>query len=131
MKKLIPATLAVAAFLALTPAFAEDAAAPAAAATTEAAAPAADAAADAAAVTVTEYTLKDGTTKVVVEGDKVFVVGADGAKTAAPDGDHETTTEGVTLKVKDGMLVKEEAAKEEAAKEAAPATDAAAPANEE
>lgn len=129
MKKLIPATLAVAAFLALTPAFAEDAAAPVAATTeavaTEAAAPAVETATDADAVT--EYTLKDGTTKVVVKGDKVFVVGADGAKTAAPDGDHETTTEGVTLKVKDGVLVKEEAA----ATEAAPATDAAAPAHEE
>lgn len=127
MKKLIPATLAVAAFLALTPAFAEDAAAPVAATTEAVATEAAAPAADAAAVTVTEYTLKDGTTKVSVEGDKVFVVGADGAKTAAPDGDHETTTEGVTLKVKDGVLVKEEAA----ATEAAPATDAAAPAHEE
>lgn len=127
MKKLIPATLAVAAFLALTPAFAEDAAAPVAATAEAVATEAAAPAADAAAVTVTEYTLKDGTTKVSVEGDKVFVVGADGAKTAAPDGDHETTTEGVTLKVKDGVLVKEEAA----ATEAAPATDAAAPAHEE
>ena len=83
MKKLIPATLAVAAFLALTPAFAEDAAAPVAATTEAVATEAAAPAADAAAVTVTEYTLKDGTTKVSVEGDKVFVVGADGAKTAA------------------------------------------------
>lgn len=116
MKKLIPATLAVAAFLALTPAFAEDAAPAATATTTVEVTTDAPAATTDVTVTTTEvaapveYTLKDGTTKVSVEGDKVFVVGADGAKTAAPDGDHETTTEGVTLKVKDGALVKEEAA---------------------
>lgn len=98
MNKLIPATLAVAAILAFSPAFAEDAAAPAAA--VEAAAPVA-------APAVMNYVLADGTTNVVVEDGKVFVVGADGTKTAAPDGDHVTTTEGVTLKVKDGMLVTE------------------------
>lgn len=113
MKKLIPATLAVAAILAMTPAFAEDHAAghaaPAAAAEVKADATAAPAEAAAEMTAPVEYTLKDGTTKVSVEGDKVFVVAADGTKTAAPDGDHATTTEGVTLKVKDGMLVKEEA----------------------
>ncbi len=114
MKKLIPATLAVAAFLALTPAFAEDAAPAAVAVEAEVAA---TTEAEATAPVVTEYTLKDGTTKVAVEGDHVFVVDAEGVKTAAPDGDHETSTEGVTLKVKDGMLVKEDAAAE------APAAD--------
>lgn len=123
MKKLIPATLAVAAFLALTPAFAEDAA-PAVTTTTtvESTATGADVAVEVKTEVAApvEYTLKDGTTKISVEGDNVFVVGADGTKTAAPDGDHETSTEGVTLKVKDGMLVKEEAAAD------APAADAPA-----
>lgn len=108
MRKLIPATLAVAALFALTPAFAEDAATAAPEATAEIAAPETAGSMDeAVAPVVTEYTLKDGTTKVSVEGEHVFVVGADGAKTAAPDGDHETTTEGVTLKVLNGMLVTE------------------------
>jgi hypothetical protein len=113
MKKLIPATLAVAAFLAMTPAFAEEAAVTTET-TVEATTPAADATVTTEVKTEVaapvEYTLVDGTTKVSVEGDHVFVVAADGAKTAAPDGDHATTTEGVTLKVKDGLLVKEEAA---------------------
>ncbi len=102
MNKLIPATLAMAAVLAFSPAFAEDAA-PAAAAVEAAATTGAPVAAPA----VMNYVLADGTTNVVVEEGKVFVVAADGTKTAAPDGDHVTTTEGVTLKVKDGMLVTE------------------------
>lgn len=109
MTKLFPATLAVAAILAFSPAFAEDHGSHAA----DAAPAAVEAAADAAAeVSVMEYTLADGKTKVSVEGDKVFVVAEDGTKTAAPDGDHATTAEGVVLKVKDGMLVKEEAVEE-------------------
>jgi hypothetical protein len=56
----------------------------------EDAAPAADAAAAPAAEAAApvEHTLKDGT-KIVVEGDMVSVVGADGAKTPAPDGEWE------------------------------------------
>ncbi|MBI1326806.1 MAG: hypothetical protein GC136_04095 [Alphaproteobacteria bacterium] len=50
-----------------------------------------------------EATLKDGT-KVSVEGDHVFVVGADGTKTAAPDGTHELA-DGTTLETKDGVKV--------------------------
>lgn len=100
MNKLIPATLALAAVLAFSPAFADEHAAMTA--TTEMSA---TAEAPAAAPAVTAYVLADGTTNVVVEEGKVFVVAADGTKTAAPDGDHATTTEGVVLKVKDGMLV--------------------------
>ena len=102
MNALIPAGLALVALLTCTPAMADHHA------TTDAAAPSAEMTADTVEVAVTEYTLKDGTTKVVVEGDDVFVVGEDGTKTPAPDGDHETTTEGVTLKVMAGKLVKEE-----------------------
>lgn len=48
-----------------------------------------EATADAAvAAEVKELTLKDGT-KVHVKGEEVFVVGADGAETPAPDGTHE------------------------------------------
>jgi len=111
MKRLIPAGMALAAVLAFAPAYAEDhghamEAAPAATEAMEAA-PAVTEAMEAAPV---EHTLKDGTTKVVVEGDAVFVVDADGAKTPAPDGVHETSVEGVSLTTKDGMLVKEDAA---------------------
>lgn len=106
MNAMIPAALALVAFLSLSPAHAEDPAAPAAAAATEMKA---EVATEMAAPV--EYTLKDGTTKVVVEGEKVFVLGADGAKTAAPDGTHETST-GEKLTTKDGMVVKADAAAE-------------------
>lgn len=104
MKKLL--ALAALGLLAFTPATvkAEDAAAPA---TTEAAAPAAEAAAT---VEVKEVTLKDGT-KVSVEGESVFVVGADGAKTPAPDGEHELA-DGTKLTTKDGKAVTAPAAEE-------------------
>src|SRR5688500_19690266 len=101
MNKLIPATLAMAAVLAFSPAFAEDAAKPADAAAVEATVTT-DAAAEATAAKT--YVLADGTTNVVVEDGKVFVVAADGTKTPAPDGEDATTTEGVTRKVKDGAL---------------------------
>lgn len=65
---------------------------------------AADAAAMAPAVAPVEHMLKDGVTKVVVEGDMAFVVGADGAKTAAPDGDHVLSDDTV-LKVMGGKVV--------------------------
>lgn len=96
MKKYLLLALAAAAVVAA-PSFAraEDAAAPAAAdaaATTDATAPAADAAA---AAEVKELTLKDGT-KVHVKGEDVFVVGADGTETPAPDG---------TWEVNDGTTV--------------------------
>jgi hypothetical protein len=64
-------------------------------------APAAEMAAP--AVEAKEVTLKDGT-KVVIEGDMVSVVGADGAKTAAPDGEHELA-DGTKVSTKDGKLV--------------------------
>lgn len=53
-------------------------------------------------------TLADGTV-VQIEGDKVFVVDTLGEKTPAPDGDHPAA-DGTVIKVKDGMLVKDEAA---------------------
>lgn len=64
-------------------------------------APAAEMAAP--AVEAKEATLKDGT-KVVIEGDMVSVVGADGAKTAAPDGEHELA-DGTKVSTKDGKIV--------------------------
>lgn len=66
----------------------------------EHAAPAAAAEAPAAV----EHELADGT-KVVVEGDMVSVVAADGTKTPAPDGEHKAK-DGTVLNVKDGKLVK-------------------------
>lgn len=65
-------------------------------------APAAEAVAPA-VVEAKEVTLKDGT-KVVIEGEMVSVVGADGAKTAAPDGEHELA-DGTKVTVKEGKLV--------------------------
>jgi hypothetical protein len=59
---------------------------------------------------VKEVTLKDGT-KVSIEGESVFVVGADGAKTPAPDGEHELA-DGTKVKTAGGKVVKEEAAPE-------------------
>jgi hypothetical protein len=85
--------------------------APAAAPAEAAASAAAESAADAAAAVV-ETTLKDGT-KVMIEGDSVSVVGADGAKMAAPDGEHELA-DGTKVMTKDGKVVKPEAAMPEA-----------------
>ncbi len=48
--------------------------------------------------------LKDGT-KIEITGDKVEVIGKDGKKTAAPDGDH-VLKDGSTITVKGGMIVK-------------------------
>lgn len=48
--------------------------------------------------------LKDGT-KIETTGDKVEVVGKDGKKTPAPDGEH-TLKDGSKITVKGGMLVK-------------------------
>ena len=48
--------------------------------------------------------LKDGT-KIEITGDKVEVVGKDGAKTAAPDGEH-TLKDGTKVTTKGGMIVK-------------------------
>ena len=93
-------------------------AAPAAAEATKMAAP---------AVEMKEVTLKDGT-KVVIEGEAVSVVGADGTKTAAPDGDHELA-DGSKLTIKDGKLVTAAPATEvptEAHKMDAPKMDAPA-----
>lgn len=108
--------LAALAALALIPAAAqaEDMAAPAATVTTTTEMKAEVAP----AVEMKEVTLKDGT-KVSIEGENVFVVGADGAKTPAPDGEHELA-DGTKVKVAGGKLVKEEAAPaptEEAPKE--------------
>ena len=55
------------------------------------------------ATEVKEVTLKDGT-KVSIDGDVVSVVAADGAKTTAPDGEHELA-DGTKVTVKDGKLV--------------------------
>jgi len=64
-------------------------------------APAADATV---AVEAKEATLKDGT-KISIEGDKVFVVAADGAKTPAPDGEHELA-DGTKVTTSAGAIVK-------------------------
>jgi hypothetical protein len=83
--------LAAAGLLVATPAVvkAEEAAAPA---------PAAEAPA------AVEAELADGT-KVMIEGDMVSVVAADGAKTPAPDGEH-TLKDGSKVVTKDGKIVK-------------------------
>lgn len=83
--------------------------APAATATpAEAAASAAtEAAADAettAKEAVKEVTLKNGT-KVSIEGESVFVIGADGKKTPAPDATHELA-DGTKIVTKAGKIVK-------------------------
>lgn len=49
-------------------------------------------------------TLKDGT-KISIEGDHVYVVASDGAKTAAPDGEHELS-DGTKVKTHGGVIVK-------------------------
>lgn len=103
--------LAALGLLALVPAAAHaeehmDAAAPAA---TEEAAPVMEEAAP--AVEAKEVTLKDGT-KVVIEGDMVYTVDAEGAKTAAPDGEHEAE-DGSKITVKEGKVVAPEAPAEE------------------
>lgn len=56
------------------------------------------------AVEAKEATLKDGT-KVSIEGDKVFVVAADGTKTPAPDAEHELA-DGTKVKTAGGVIVK-------------------------
>lgn len=78
------------------PAFAEDVAAPAADAAATAEAPAAE---------VVEKKLADGTV-VHIKGEEVFVVGADGAETPAPDGDH-TLEDGTVVKTMGGKVVAE------------------------
>lgn len=70
------------------------------AATAQAEAPAAEAA----AAEVKEASLADGT-KVVIKGEEVFVVGADGTETPAPDGDH-ALADGTTLKTVGGKVAK-------------------------
>lgn len=50
-----------------------------------------------------EATLKDGT-KISIEGDQVYVVAADGTKTAAPDGEH-TLSDDTHVTTKDGKVV--------------------------
>ncbi len=84
-------------------------------------APAAEAPA-AEAVAAYEVTLKDGTTKVSIEGDNAFVIGADGAKTAAPDGDH-VLADDTTMTVAGGIITAGKPAAPAAAEEA-PAADA-------
>ncbi len=89
MNKLL--ALAALGLLAATPALAMEPKAPAA---TEAAA----------TMEAKEATLKDGT-KVSIEGENVFVVGADGAKTPAPDGEHELA-DGTKVKTMGGKIAK-------------------------
>lgn len=100
MKKTLFALLAA---VAVAPAaFAEEAAATAAATT---AAPAAtEAAATPAAPAAVAAELQDGT-KIEITGDMVAVVGADGAKTPAPDGEH-TLKDGTKVKTMGGKIVK-------------------------
>lgn len=95
MKKLM--TLVAAGFLALTPVLAQ----------AEDHAGHADVAVEAAAdaVAPVEATLADGT-KVSIEGDAVFVVDAEGNKTAAPDGVH-TLSDGSTVTTAGGKVVAE------------------------
>lgn len=91
MKKYVLMALAAAVFAAPTLVKAEDAA--------PAAAPAA-----AEAHAAVEHELADGT-KVVVEGENVSVVAADGTKTPAPDGTH-TFKDGTTVTTKGGKVAK-------------------------
>ena len=56
-------------------------------------------------VAAKETTLKDGT-KLSIEGDSVFVVAADGAKTPAPDGTHELA-DGTKVTTAAGKIVPE------------------------
>lgn len=56
------------------------------------------------AAAMQELVLEDGT-KVKVEGESVFVVGADGSTTPAPDGTH-STKDGQTITTKGGKIVK-------------------------
>lgn len=70
------------------------------------------AATEAAPVEVKEVKLEDGTV-VHVKGEEVFVVGADGAETAAPDGVH-TLEDKTTIETKDGKIVPAAPAAEEA-----------------
>lgn len=88
-------TLAALALIATVPAVAH--------ATEHAAAPAVAAAEVAVKVEAKEATLKDGT-KVVIEGDMVSVVAADGTKTAAPDAVHELA-DGTKVETKAGKIV--------------------------
>ena len=88
------------------------AAAPFAAMAEDHAAPAADAPAAEAPAAV-EHTLTDGT-KIVVEGDMVSIMGADGSKTPAPDGEH-MLSDGTTLKTMGGKVVPAAPAEGEAA----------------
>ncbi len=81
--------------------------APAAAPAEAAASAAAEAAVDHAAE-VKETTLKDGT-KIVIEGDMVSVVAADGTKTPAPDAEHELA-DGTKVKTMGGKIVVDAAA---------------------
>lgn len=67
---------------------------------------AAETAADA-EVAVKAATLKDGT-KIEITGDDVVVVGADGAKTPAPDATHELA-DGTKVTTKGGKIVHDEA----------------------
>lgn len=60
-------------------------------------------AADKAASVATE--LKDGT-KIEIQGDKVFVIGADGKETPAPDGTH-VLKDGTSITTKGGVTVKQ------------------------
>lgn len=60
-------------------------------------------AAEAPAVEVKEAKLADGTV-VHIKGEEVFVVGADGAETPAPDGVH-TLEDKTTIETKDGKVV--------------------------
>ena len=108
MKKYL--LIAAAAVMTAAPAYiafqaqAEDAAAPAAA----------EAVADAAtevAAEVKEAKLADGTV-VRIKGEEVFVVGADGAETPAPDGDH-ALEDGTTIKTMGGKVVVDAAPAEE------------------
>ena len=103
MKSLLMALVAGAFVVAPVAAKAEDKAAEVVApATTPAADAAVETAADA-AVAAKETTLKDGT-KIVIEGEMVSVVGADGAKTPAPDGEHELA-DGTKVTTKEGKVV--------------------------
>lgn len=60
-------------------------------------------AAEAAPVEVKEAKLADGTV-VHIKGEEVFVVGADGVETPAPDGVH-TLEDQTTVETKDGKIV--------------------------
>ncbi|MEQ1705239.1 MAG: hypothetical protein ABL867_04625 [Rickettsiales bacterium] len=104
MNKIILAALITTVSITSFAAFAYEAAKPAEPVAAPAAAPAAALAAVKEEVKTVAGELKDGT-KIEITGDKVEVVGKDGKKSPAPDGEH-TLKDDSKVTTKGGMIVK-------------------------